>query len=185
MYTSTMHSSAIEPTKTTMINSNLAPITVYPVHVEIEKHSNVKREFDKKKGEFVIDRILPYPYFFPFAYGYFQNTLGNDGDELDALILTNNCYRVDDLVNCRIVGGLLMEDEKGMDEKIFVVPEKDNMFEQLPDVEKESIYEDIFWFFSHYKSKSQSLGKWSKVHRLLTMDEALDVYGQSVKNFKM
>lgn len=146
------------------------------VQIEVEKHSNQKREYDSSKGEYTLDRVLPYPYFFPYAYGFFPNTMGNDGDELDALVLTDRIYRVDDKIDCRIVGGLVMEDEHGMDEKIFVVPINDKFYLELEQSKKDEIHNDIIWFFSNYKSKCADRGKWSRVDRLMTEDEATDVY---------
>jgi inorganic pyrophosphatase len=155
---------------------------IYSVHVEIEKHSNQKYEFDKESDKFILDRVLPYPYFYPYAYGYFKNTLGNDGDELDALIITDVTYRIDQFVDCLIVGGLVMEDEKGMDEKIFVVPINDKKYINMNEEEKNNIHNDIIWFFSNYKSKEKN--RWSKVHNLMTKEEAIKLYDESVKNFK-
>jgi inorganic pyrophosphatase len=149
------------------------------VHVEIEKHSNEKREYDTNECAFVLDRILPYPYFYPYAYGYFSGTLGNDGDELDALIITNKHYRIDDIVDCRIVGGLSMEDEKGMDEKIFVVPLHDTEYETMTRAEKEEVHENISWFFTNYKNKTK--GRWSKVHGFLGQDTAISLYNESIQ----
>jgi inorganic pyrophosphatase len=153
----------------------------YNIYIEIEKHSNLKYEYDRESDSLQLDRILPYPYFYPYAYGFFKKTLGNDGDELDALLLTNQKYNINENVDCKIIGGLIMEDEKGMDEKIFVVPLNDDMFENLSDNDKEDIYNDIIWFFSNYKSKEKI--KWSKVHRLMSIDEATDLYNKSVDNY--
>jgi inorganic pyrophosphatase len=153
----------------------------YNIHIEIEKHSNLKYEHDKDSDSLVLDRVLSYPYFYPYAYGYFKKTLGNDGDELDALLITNNNYKLDEYVDCNIVGGLIMEDEHGMDEKIFVVPINDDMYLNLIELEKEEIHNNIIWFFSNYKNKDKD--KWSKVHRLMTQTEAIDLYNESVNNY--
>lgn len=153
---------------------------IYDIHIEIEKYSNKKYEYDREKNELFLDRILPYPYFYPYAYGYFKNTIGNDGDELDVLVITNFEYKVDQHIQCRIVGGLIMEDEKGMDEKIFVVPIHDNKYLEMSESEKNEIHENIIWFFTNYKSKEKN--KWSKVHRLMTMEEAVELYNNSLIN---
>jgi inorganic pyrophosphatase len=52
------------------------------VYIEIEKHSNQKYEFNKTTNKLELDRVLPYPYFYPYAYGFIENTLAMDGDEL-------------------------------------------------------------------------------------------------------
>ena len=146
----------------------------YTIYIEIEKHSNMKYEYDKSANSLLLDRILPYPYFYPYAYGYFENTIGNDGDELDILLITNKHYSKDIFIQCKIVGGLIMEDEKGMDEKIFVIPIDDDMYNNLNEEEKNEIYNNIIWFFSNYKNKDNN--KWSKVHRLMNIDESIQLY---------
>ena len=62
------------------------PVKIY---VEIEQFSNQKYEWNKETESLELDRVLPYPYFYPFSYGFIENTLAQDGDELDALIITN------------------------------------------------------------------------------------------------
>jgi len=151
------------------------------IYIEIEKHSNMKYEFNKEINKLELDRILPYPYFYPYAYGFFKNTIGNDGDELDALLITNDKYNIDENVKCKIIGGLIMEDEKGMDEKIFVVPINDTMYYNLTELEKNEIHNNIIWFFSNYKSKEKE--KWSKVHRLMNETEAINLYNQSSNHY--
>jgi len=151
------------------------------IYIEIEKHSNMKYEFNKNTNKLELDRILPYPYFYPYAYGFFKNTIGNDGDELDALLITNEKYNIDENIECKIIGGLIMEDEKGMDEKIFVVPINDTMYYNLTDLEKDEIHNNIIWFFSNYKSKEKE--KWSKVHRLMTQTEAINLFNQSSNDY--
>jgi len=62
------------------------PVKVY---IEIERFSNQKYEWNKSTESLELDRVLPYPYFYPFAYGFIENTTAEDGDELDALIVSD------------------------------------------------------------------------------------------------
>jgi inorganic pyrophosphatase len=67
------------------------------VYIEIEKDTNIKYEFDKKLKELIVDRILPEPFKYPYAYGFIPNTLAMDGDDLDILVITdkhliNDCF---------------------------------------------------------------------------------------------
>ena len=145
------------------------------VYIEIEKHSNMKYELNKDVNKLELDRILPYPYFYPYAYGFCINTLGKDGDELDALVITNNNYKNDIVIDCHIVGGLNMEDESGIDEKLFVVPVQE--MEWFAGLSKEKItemYDNIWWFFSNYKTKESH--KWSKVYDFMDMKQAISLY---------
>ena len=131
------------------------------VYLEIKKDSNIKYEFDKTKNELVVDRILPEPYYYPFAYGFIPNTLADDNDELDILLITEKEYNIDSYVEGYIIGGLGMEDEKGMDEKLFIVPCDE--YDKLSDISQmnNETLNEIEWFFSNYKTKCDH--KWSKV----------------------
>ncbi len=160
--------------------------TFVNVILEIERYSNLKWEYDRKSDKLYLDRILPYPYFYPYSYGFIPNTLGNDGDELDILYITNEPYSNYNTVHAPlggyIVGGLVMEDEKGMDEKIFIVPENEiESFNVKSEKEKEQIYENIIWFFSNYKSKEGD--RWSKVHFIMDSFYATQLYKDSVNRF--
>ena len=157
-----------------------APIKVI---IEIEKHSNQKWEYDRVTKRLYLDRILKYPYFYPYAYGFVPNSLGKDGDELDILLLSDKHYQNFNLSpNCiegYIVGGLRMEDEKGEDDKIFVVA-VDEIEEYMKKSESQirSMQDDIVWFFSNYKLKENN--SWSKVYGLMDKNEANVVYRQAV-----
>ena len=131
------------------------------VFIEIEKFSNQKYELNKKTGELELDRILPYPYFYPYAYGFIPNTLAMDGDDLDALIITDIPLKKDNKYKTKIVGVLVMEDEKGMDEKVLCVLHDDsNVITDISDFETD-VLDNIKWFFENYKNKTS--GKWSNV----------------------
>ena len=155
--------------------TDIDEFTDLPVFVEIKRHSNVKYELNKETFKLEIDRMLHYPYFYPYAYGFFLNTIAGDGDELDALIISNNQLKNDIIIKGAIVGGLMMEDEGGIDEKIFVVPSHElEEFENMRPEKKAEIYEDIAWFFSNYKNKE--LVKWSKVHSTMSREDAIATY---------
>jgi inorganic pyrophosphatase len=148
--------------------------------IEIDQHSNIKYEYDNKNKKLVIDRISPIPY--PYAYGLFPGTLGSDGDELDMLWIqdqTTNLIKneMPYISHGYIVGGLVMEDEKGMDEKIFVVsPEHYNSFMQKSINEKIHIYDSIFHFFENYKKEIPN--KWSKCHYIIDQKNAIQKYNE-------
>ena len=156
-----------------------------PVIIEVEKHSNMKWEYDHKTGRLYLDRILRYPYFYPYAYGFVPNTLGKDGDELDVLFISEKHYAnintAPDPVDGIIVGGLVMHDEKGEDDKIFVVPlDELDRFMNKSETDKRIIFDNIVWFFSNYKSQDED--RWSRVYRLMDKDEAILTYRRSIRN---
>ena len=149
-----------------------------PVYIEIEKFSNKKYEFNKTTNELELDRILPYPYFYPHAYGFIPNTLAMDGDDLDALIITEKHLEKDKVYNAIIVGVLIMDDEKGLDEKIICVLRED--YETIKDIHDLSEVDrhNIHWFFSNYKSNTP--GKWSSVKSYENREHAVLLYKKYV-----
>jgi inorganic pyrophosphatase len=148
------------------------------VYVEIEKYSNVKYEYCKKSEKLVVDRILPYPFFYPHAYGFIPNTLAPDNDELDILIITDKHLKNDDIYIVYIIGVLCMADEKGEDDKILCVLEED--YEKIKDISDldDKTQDDLIWFFSNYKSLTP--GKWSKVTSLEDKETAYEIYLDSL-----
>lgn len=150
-------------------------ITTY---IEIEKNSNIKYEYDKIKKELFIDRILDTPFVYPFAYGFIPNTLADDGDELDVLIITDKNLKNNEYYDVYIIGALVMEDEKGLDEKILCVFEEDyNNISDIHDVSNDS-KNKINDFFSNYKKKS--INKWSKVIGFINKELSIELYEKSI-----
>lgn len=147
------------------------------IYIEIEKGSNQKYEFCKNSNQLLLDRILPNPYFYPFPYGFLVNTKAMDGDDLDCLLLTEKPIEKNTFHDVYIVGVLIMEDEKGMDEKILCVLEEDyGRIQDIADIDT-AVKDQIHWFFSHYKSSTPD--KWSKVHGYQNRDYAVQLYNQS------
>ena len=144
------------------------------IYIEIEKDSNMKYEFNKETNKLELDRILPYPYYYPYCYGYITNTLALDGDELDALIITDKKIEKDKHYEAYIVGVLVMSDEKGMDEKILCVLEEDYAtIDNLNKLSKDTL-DNIHWFFSQYKLKTP--GKWSFVNGFREKEVAIQLH---------
>jgi len=90
------------------------------VFIEIERGSDQKHELNKLTGRLELDRVTPQPY--PYAYGFIPGTLAEDGDDLDALIVSEDAIcKQGQTYTAHVVGALCMEDEKGMDEKVLCV----------------------------------------------------------------
>ena len=144
------------------------------VYIEIEKDSNIKYELNKETNKLEIDRLLPYPYYYPYCYGFITKTKAMDEDELDALIITDKRLKKNQFYEAYIVGILLMYDEKGLDEKVLCVLEED--YQIIKDVNhlKADALDNIYWFFSNYKSKTDN--KWSKVYGFKDKKEAIKIY---------
>jgi inorganic pyrophosphatase len=148
------------------------------VYIEIEQGSNLKYETCKETNTLMLDRILPHPYVYPYPYGYIVGTCAADGDDLDIVVLTEKPIMKDTYLDVYIVGVLIMEDEKGMDEKILCVLEDDyTKIQNITDLD-ESILDKIHWFFSNYKNNQQD--KWSNVIRYDNREHAIDLYNKSI-----
>ena len=148
------------------------------VFIEIEKFSNQKCEINKTTGKLELDRILPYPYFYPYAYGFIPNTLAMDGDDLDALIITDIPLKKDNTYKAKIVGVLVMEDEKGMDEKVLCILDEDSInINDISDFETD-VLDNIKWFFENYKNKTP--GKWSNVTGYENREYAICLYETTI-----
>lgn len=148
------------------------------VFIEIAQYSNQKFEYDSLENKLHIDRVLTYPYHYPFPYGFIPNTLGEDGDELDVLVIGNSqTLSPGSFCQCHIIGALLMEDEKGMDEKLLAVPYEDSLqgtmtLENVASVDLQNIH----WFFSNYKSDQRDSSRWSRVYEFVGREAALGLY---------
>ncbi len=125
----------------------------------------VKYEFDKASGALFVDRILHTPMRYPANYGFVPHTLGEDGDPLDALVVARSPIIPGAVIKVRPVGVLLMEDDKGGDEKLVCVP-LDTTFPYYSEIRghddlPEIVTQQIEHFFTHYKDLEP--GKWAKI----------------------
>jgi inorganic pyrophosphatase len=129
-----------------------APLVVNAI-IEIPQGSSNKYEYDHHLGIFKLDRTLYSPMFYPFDYGWIPQTLAQDGDPLDILVITSEPTFTGCLVAARPLGVLMMRDDKGPDEKILSVANGDPRFRdihRLSDLPGHSLKE-IVHFFDIYK----------------------------------
>src|SRR6185312_14899665 len=96
--------------------------TEVEVKIEISKGHTVKYEFDHVSGKLICDRFLHVPFAYKFNYGFITNTLGGDGDPLDAIVLCDQSLHPTCYIQCKIIACLITKDEKGRDDKIILVP---------------------------------------------------------------
>lgn len=153
------------------------------VIIEVSANSNVKYEMDKESGALMVDRFLHTPMFYPANYGFLPHTLADDGDPLDALVLTRWKLQEGSVIKARPVGVLLMEDEKGIDEKIICVPAKklDRAYENINNINDlpHQVIDEIKHFFEHYKDLEN--GKWVKVSGVEGAEKAKEIIKKFVK----
>jgi len=122
--------------------------------VEVPKGSRNKYEFDKSIQRIRLDRVLYSPLHYPADYGFILNTLAEDGDPLDVLIVTYEPTFPGCIVPIRPVGVLDMQDEHGRDQKILAVPVVDPRFEEVQDLSglPRHLLLEIEHFFAVYKT---------------------------------
>ena len=163
------------------------PIGRKPPHdinvvIEIPQGSSVKYEVDKASGAVFVDRFLFTPTAYPAAYGFIPNTLADDGDPADALVLTPAQVVPGAVIRSRPIGMLLMEDEAGHDEKIICVPHDSvhpqhttvNDISDLPEITRQAIAH----FFERYKDLEKD--KWVKVTGWADRDAAEEAISRAI-----
>jgi len=141
--------------------------------VEIPRGSQNKYEYDHETETIFLDRHLVVSMGYPAEYGFIPDTLGGDGDPLDALVLTAYPTFPGCLIKAKILGMCLMTDEKGEDAKLLAVPEYDPAWRDasdITDVPKADL-DRIAHFFTVYKDLDE--GKWMKVENWVGRDAAL------------
>lgn len=136
------------------------------VIIEIPANSDpVKYEVDKDTGALMVDRFMATPMFYPCNYGYIPNTLSEDGDPLDVLVVTPYPLINGAVIRCRPVGVLKMEDESGLDAKLMAVP-VEKLSALYSDIKEATdlpalLLQQVEHFFENYKDLEK--GKWVKV----------------------
>ena len=146
------------------------------IHVIIEIPAGgapVKYEIDKESGALFVDRFLHTPMFYPGNYGFIPQTLGDDGDPLDVVVISPIPLLAGSVIAARPIGVLMMTDEKGGDEKVLAVPadsvypyhSKVVSYADLPPL----VVEQVAHFFTHYKDlekgKKVSVADWEGPQR--------------------
>ncbi len=106
----------------------------FDVVIEIPKGSRNKYEVDHDTGRVKLDRYLYTPMAYPTDYGFFENTLGEDGDPLDALVLLPESVFPGCIVEARPVAMFQMTDEAGGDDKVLCVPAGDPRWDHIQDL---------------------------------------------------
>ncbi len=125
----------------------------------------IKYEVDKASGALFVDRFMSTAMHYPCNYGYIPQTLSDDGDPVDVLVITPYPLYPGVVVTCRAIGVLNMEDEAGGDAKLLAVP-IDKILSiythwQKPEDMNDLRLHQIQHFFEHYKDLEP--GKWVKV----------------------
>lgn len=160
---------------------------VVNVVIEIPAHSGpVKYEVDKESGTLVVDRFMSTAMFYPCNYGYIPQTLSEDGDPVDVLVITPVPLLSGAVVSVRPIGMLTMTDEAGPDAKLIAVPTEKLLpmyaHMQEPGDVPPHMLAMIKHFFEHYKDLEQ--GKWVKVEGWEGSEKAKQEILASIERYK-
>ncbi|NPA54545.1 MAG: inorganic diphosphatase [Aquificae bacterium] len=161
------------------------PEDIYVV-IEIPQGSGIKYEVDKESGAIFVDRFLYTAMYYPFNYGFIPNTLAEDGDPTDVLVISSEPVVPGSIIRSRPIGMLEMEDEEGIDTKVIAVPvsKLDKTFDNIKTVEDlpEAVLNKIKHFFEHYKELEP--GKWVKVKSFKGVESAIEAIKSDLERYK-
>ena len=129
------------------------PPDVIHVIVEIPKGRRSKFEVDKETGLIRLDRYLYSSAMYPGDYGFIPQTLAEDGDPLDVLVMVNEPTFSGCLIEARPLGIFKMVDKGDNDYKVLAVPHTDPMFQEMRDLWRvpPHFLREVEHFFEHYK----------------------------------
>ena len=128
-------------------------ISTVMAFIEIPRGSRNKYEYNEHAGQFFLDRVLYSSVHYPTDYGFIVETLAEDGDPLDVLVLVEEPTFPGCLIQARLLGGLDMQDEKGADFKVLAAPVGDPRFDHVQTLQDvgEHWLREIETFFATYK----------------------------------
>jgi len=121
--------------------------------IEIPQGSRSKYEVDKASGLLKLDRVIYSSFHYPVNYGFIPQTLGQDNDPLDILVLCSQSIQALCLVEANVIGNMQMIDQGQMDDKIMAVASKDpsvNHYQEIKDLPQHFLLE-LRNFFEQYK----------------------------------
>ena len=122
--------------------------------------------------------------YYPANYGFIPHTLADDGDPLDVFVVGECPIMPGAVIRVRPIGVMIMEDEKGMDEKVVAVPvaSLNPFYDSVKDIGDlpPIVCKQITHFFTHYKDFEE--GKWVKIKGWENAEAAAAIIEQTIKN---
>ena len=159
------------------------PNLVYVI-IECPKGTQKKYEMSKTTNLLILDRVLHSSVLFPQDYGFIPGTYSFDDDPLDVIVLISSPTVPATLVKARPIGVLVMEDEKGLDEKILSVAIDDPFYEHIEDINDlpRHFLDEIQEFFRTYKNLENQ--KYAIVKNWDSKKVAREIIMKCIMNFK-
>jgi inorganic pyrophosphatase len=151
--------------------------------IECPKGTKNKYELSKNSNLILLDRVLHSSVIYPHDYGLIPGTYADDGDPLDILVLITSPTEPLTLIESKPIGVLLMEDEKGLDEKILAVAHDDPHYSHFEDIVQlpKHYLDEIQEFFRTYKNLEEP--KYAEVKEWKGRDYANIVIEKSIQSF--
>ena len=152
--------------------------------IEVVSGSRDKYEYKSEWEAFVLDRMIPSSVVFPVEYGFVPQTWYDDQDPLDIMVLSYEPLEVGCIVRVRVIGALIIEDEKGVDPKILSVLADDARFKgikDIKDIHKHRLRE-IQEFFETYKRLEPH--KWVRIKEWENVEAALEIVQYAAKEYE-
>lgn len=159
-----------------------APQIIYAV-IEIPKGSRNKYEYDKDIEAFALDRVLYSPFHYPAEYGIIPQTLYDDGDPMDIMVMMDQPTFPGCVIECRPIGMMKMIDGGDHDDKILAVPTQDPRYQEINDISQVSPHflKEIVHFFQDYKKLE---GKETEVLGWVNKNDAIKAIEHSIELYK-
>ena len=151
--------------------------------IEIPEGSRAKYELDKETGLLKLDRVLFSSFYYPANYGFIPQTLGDDNDPLDILVLSQIALEPLCIVEAKVVGVMRMMDQNEADDKIIAVAARDMSVGHINDISELPIHfiNELKHFFEEYKKLEH---KTVKVEDFQNKNIAIQIINQAIENYK-
>lgn len=151
--------------------------------IEIPRGSRAKYEIDKESGLIKLDRVIYASMYYPLNYGFIPQTLGEDGDPLDIVVLTQVSVVPLCLIPSKVIGVMQMIDRGEADEKIIAVAEQDPSVSHIDNVKDLPPYllSELRHFFENYKTLEN---KEVVINQFLSKEQAFGVIEASVQHYQ-
>jgi len=151
--------------------------------IEIPQGSRAKYEIDKTTGLLKLDRVVYSSFHYPVNYGFIPQTLGQDNDPLDILVLCSQSIQPLCLVEADVIGNMQMIDQGKQDDKIIAVASKDpsvNHYKNIKELPQHFLLE-LRNYFEQYKVLEN---KKVEIDNFQDKEAALEIIKDSIKYYK-